>query len=122
MCQHAADAGDPYRRNDVRLDRRPRDRPERRDRENRQGKEALAHKARLSELTVQQRALEESIIERHRVRVEDNGPGIVKEQIPKIFAKLLPLASPRPPQCRRRPARPLLHPRPPTPRVKNACA
>ncbi|MBL9042443.1 MAG: chromosome segregation protein SMC [Myxococcales bacterium] len=44
---------------------------ERRDRENRQGKEALAHKARLSELTVQQRALEESIIERHRVRVED---------------------------------------------------
>ena len=44
---------------------------ERRDRENKQGKEALAHKARLSELDVQKRALEESIIERHRVRVED---------------------------------------------------
>ena len=44
---------------------------ERRDRENRQGKEALSHKARLSELEVQKRALEESIIERHRVRVED---------------------------------------------------
>ena len=27
--------------------------------------------------------------ERFRVSVEDNGPGIVKQQIPKIFAKLL---------------------------------
>ena len=44
---------------------------ERRDRENKQGKEALAHKARLSELEVQKKALEESVIERHRVRVED---------------------------------------------------
>lgn len=44
---------------------------ERRERENKQGKEALAHKARLSELEVQKRALAESIIERHRVRVED---------------------------------------------------
>src|SRR5689334_8924063 len=26
---------------------------------------------------------------RYRVAVEDNGPGIVKDQIPKIFAKLL---------------------------------
>src|SRR6476620_8636081 len=26
---------------------------------------------------------------RYRIAVEDNGPGIVKEQIPKIFAKLL---------------------------------
>src|SRR2546423_785110 len=26
---------------------------------------------------------------RYRIGVEDNGPGIVKEQIPKIFAKLL---------------------------------
>src|SRR5690606_1774679 len=27
--------------------------------------------------------------DRYRVAIEDNGPGIVKEQIPKIFAKLL---------------------------------
>ena len=27
--------------------------------------------------------------ERYRISVEDNGPGIIKEQIPKIFAKLL---------------------------------
>lgn len=33
--------------------------------------------------------LEEVSDGRYKVRVEDNGPGIVKEQIPKIFAKLL---------------------------------
>ncbi len=40
----------------------------------------------LPELIVETTALEN---ERFRVVVEDNGPGIVKQQIPKIFAKLL---------------------------------
>src|SRR5260221_14293350 len=40
----------------------------------------------LPELTVEIKEISEG---RFRVAVEDNGPGIVKAQIPKIFAKLL---------------------------------
>ncbi|NOZ82101.1 MAG: DNA topoisomerase VI subunit B [Candidatus Micrarchaeota archaeon] len=40
----------------------------------------------LPEITVKIKQMEE---DRFRVSVEDNGPGIVKEQIPKIFGKLL---------------------------------
>ncbi len=40
----------------------------------------------LPEVTVQVEQLEE---ERFRVAVEDNGPGIVRSQVPKIFGKLL---------------------------------
>lgn len=44
---------------------------ERRERESKHGKEALAHKARLQELGVQKRAIEESVRERHRVEVSE---------------------------------------------------
>ena len=40
----------------------------------------------LPEINVQLIEIEE---ERYKIIVEDNGPGIIKQQIPKIFAKLL---------------------------------
>ena len=44
---------------------------ERREREAQQSKQALSYKARLNELLLQQRSVEETVIERHRVAVQD---------------------------------------------------
>src|SRR3989344_6537421 len=48
--------------------------------------DACAEMKTLPEIIIQISELSES---RYKIVVEDNGPGIVKEQIPNIFAKLL---------------------------------